>query len=276
MSSRTVPPKAAICVVGNEVLSGKTLDSNSNFIAKFLFSRGIDLVRISVIPDEMDVIVDTVRHFSDLVGSTGYVFTTGGIGPTHDDITYEGIANAFNVPLELHQPTKDALYNYLAANNRGHELNEDRLRMATFPKGRPTIEAPVISDNELRMRCPYDVVMVKMRNVYVLPGIPRLMKQMLESNVDHFKGIPIHQAIARTKQPEGTIAATLKAVANEFPSVLIGSYVNLKEDHLQYEERSYNVQVTLYSRVESDIHAALPKAVAAIEGWVVDEVSKTE
>ncbi|CAK4072846.1 unnamed protein product [Aphanomyces euteiches] len=264
MSSLTVPPKAAICVIGNEVLSGKTLDSNSNFIAKFLFSRGIDLVRISVIPDEMDVIVDTVRHFSDLVGSTGYVFTTGGIGPTHDDITYEGIANAFNVPLELHQPTKDALYNYLAANSRGHELNEDRLRMATFPKG-----CDVLTTSSW-------VPIVKMRNVYVLPGTPRLMKQMLESNVDHFKGIPIHQAIARTKQPEGTIAATLKAVANEFPSVLIGSYVNLKEDHLQYEERSYNVQVTLYSRVESDIHAALPKAVAAIEGWVVDEVSKTE
>ncbi|CAK4299969.1 unnamed protein product [Aphanomyces euteiches] len=232
MSSLAVPPKAAICVIGNEVLSGKTLDSNSNFIAKFLFSRGIDLVRISVIPDEMDVIVDT--------------------------------ANAFNVPLELHQPTKDALYNYLAANSRGHELNEDRLRMATFPKG-----CDVLTTSSW-------VPIVKMRNVYVLPGTPRLMKQMLESNVDHFKGIPIHQAIARTKQPEGTIAATLKAVANEFPSVLIGSYVNLKEDHLQYEERSYNVQVTLYSRVESDIHAALPKAVAAIEGWVVDEVSKTE
>ncbi|KAG9413498.1 FAD1 flavin adenine dinucleotide synthetase [Aphanomyces cochlioides] len=183
-------------------------------------------------------------------------------GFTHTIV--EGIANAFNVPLELHQPTKDALYNYLAANNRGHELNEDRLRMATFPKG-----CDVLTTSSW-------VPIVKMRNVYVLPGIPRLMKQMLESNVDHFKGIPIHQAIACTKQPEGTIAAALKAVANEFPSVLIGSYVNLKEDHLPYEERSYNVQVTLYSRVESDIHAALPKAVAAIEGWVVDEVSKTE
>ncbi|CAK4072848.1 unnamed protein product [Aphanomyces euteiches] len=77
MSSVAEPPKAAICVIANEVLSGKTLDTNSNHIAKFLFSRGIDLIRVSVIPDEMDVIVETVRKFSDLVGPSGYVFTTG-------------------------------------------------------------------------------------------------------------------------------------------------------------------------------------------------------
>ncbi|ETV84209.1 hypothetical protein, variant 3 [Aphanomyces astaci] len=134
-SASSVPPKAAICVIGNEVLSGKTLDTNSNYLSKFLFGRGVDVVRISVIPDEEDVIVDTVRHFSTLVGPDGYVFTTGGIGPTHDDITYDSIAKAFDVPLEVHEPTKEALRQYLVADHRGHDLNDDRLRMVTFPQG---------------------------------------------------------------------------------------------------------------------------------------------
>ncbi|ETV84208.1 hypothetical protein, variant 1 [Aphanomyces astaci] len=219
-SASSVPPKAAICVIGNEVLSGKTLDTNSNYLSKFLFGRGVDVVRISVIPDEEDVIVDTVRHFSTLVGPDGYVFTTGGIGPTHDDITYDSIAKAFDVPLEVHEPTKEALRQYLVADHRGHDLNDDRLRMVTFPQG-----CDVLTTSTW-------VPIVKMQNVYVLPGIPRLMKQMIESNVDHFKGIPIHQAIARTKKLEGSIAAPLKAVAKDFPSVMIGSYVNLKGTRL--------------------------------------------
>ncbi|KAF0719716.1 Aste57867_838 [Aphanomyces stellatus] len=254
------PPKAAICVVGNEVLSGKTLDTNSNYLAKFLFSRGIDLVRVSVIPDEIDVIVDTVRQFSSLVGPSGYVFTTGGIGPTHDDITYESIANAFNVPLALHEETKTALHDYLVASNRGNELNEDRLRMATFPQG-----CDVLHTSSW-------VPIVKMKNVYVLPGIPRLVHQMIESTADHFKGIPIHQAVARTKKFEGDIASALKTVARDYPSVMIGSYVNLKEEGIAFADRSYNVQVTLYSRVEADIHAALPLALAAIDGWVHEDI----
>ncbi|KAH9156179.1 hypothetical protein AeRB84_001899 [Aphanomyces euteiches] len=260
MSSVAEPPKAAICVIANEVLSGKTLDTNSNHIAKFLFSRGIDLIRVSVIPDEMDVIVETVRKFSDLVGPSGYVFTTGGIGPTHDDITYEGIANAFNVPLELHEPTKQALEDLLTKSKRAIDLNQDILRMATFPKGCDILTTTTW------------VPIVKMHNVYVFPGIPNLMKQMLEANADHFKGIPIHQAIARTKQLEGLLAPALKAVAKEFPSVMIGSYVNHKEEGVSFKDRTYNVQVTLYSRVESDIREALPKVVAAIEGWVVEDV----
>ncbi|RHY06452.1 hypothetical protein DYB36_008090 [Aphanomyces astaci] len=204
-------------------LGGATLDTNSNYLSKFLFGRGVDVVRISVIPDEED-------------------------------------AKAFDVPLEVHEPTKEALRQYLVADHRGHDLNDDRLRMVTFPQG-----CDVLTTSTW-------VPIVKMQNVYVLPGIPRLMKQMIESNVDHFKGIPIHQAIARTKKLEGSIAAPLKAVAKDFPSVMIGSYVNLKEDNVAFEDRAYNVQVTLYSRVGDDIRAALPAAVAAIEGWVHEDV----
>ncbi|CAK4094641.1 unnamed protein product [Aphanomyces euteiches] len=240
MSSVAEPPKAAICVIANEVLSGKTLDTNSNHIAKFLFSRGIDLIRVSVIPDEMDVIVETVESVLRM--------------------TTLRMANAFNVPLELHEPTKQALEDLLTKSKRAIDLNQDILRMATFPKGCDILTTTTW------------VPIVKMHNVYVFPGIPNLMKQMLEANADHFKGIPIHQAIARTKQLEGLLAPALKAVAKEFPSVMIGSYVNHKEEGVSFKDRTYNVQVTLYSRVESDIREALPKVVAAIEGWVVEDV----
>ncbi|OQR87519.1 hypothetical protein ACHHYP_08704 [Achlya hypogyna] len=245
--SAVVPPKAAICVIANEVLSGKTLDTNSNYLAKFLFRRGIDLVRISIIPDDAEIIAETVQNFSTLVGPTGYVFTSGGIGPTHDDITYESIAKAFNVPLEVHEPTRDALQSFLAA--KGQELNEDRLRMVTFPQGADVLPTTTW------------VPIVAVKNVYILPGIPRLLHQMIESNESRFQG-------ARTHLFEGAIAARLKAIQNQFPSVQIGSYVNTKEDHLEVEKRNFQVQVTVYGRNQDTINQVLPLVVKAIDGWV--------
>ncbi|KDO27217.1 hypothetical protein SPRG_07466, partial [Saprolegnia parasitica CBS 223.65] len=254
MSHTTSPPKAAICVIANEVLSGKTLDTNSNYLAKFLFRRGIDLARISVIPDDAEVIAETVQSFVKLVGPTGYVFTSGGIGPTHDDITYESIAAAFDVPMEVHGPTRDDLKRFLEA--KGQELNEDRLRMVTFPKGANVLKTSTW------------VPIVAVENVYILPGIPRLLHQMIESNEDHFQGVPILQAKARTHLFEGAIAAGLKKIQNEYPSVMIGSYVNTKEDHIDVEKRSFQVQVTLYSRSQASIDTVLPLIVQTIDGWV--------
>ncbi|OQR92965.1 hypothetical protein THRCLA_08572 [Thraustotheca clavata] len=255
MSTMEKAPKAAICVIANEVLSGKTLDTNSNYLAKFLFRKGIDLVRINVIPDDAEVIAQTVMDLSNLVGKSGYVFTSGGIGPTHDDITYESIAKAFDVPLEVHEPTCSALSDFLAA--KGQEINEDRLRMVMFPKGANVLKTASW------------VPIVAMKNVYILPGIPRLLHQMIESTESHFKGVPILQAQIQSHLLEGVIATGLKRIQNQFPSVMIGSYVNTKEDDIPIEKRSFQVQVTLYSRSQVDIDQVIPLVVKAIDGWVV-------
>ncbi|GLD96253.1 hypothetical protein PINS_up004936 [Pythium insidiosum] len=191
-TAASVAPRAALCVIGNEVLTGKTQDTNSHFVAKFMYRRGIDLVRVVVIPDELDTIASTVKDLSDLVGPSGYVLTTGGIGPTHDDITYEGVAKAFGKGVELHQPTVDGLRQHML--NRGYpesSVNEDRLRMATLPAGCKTLSTASW------------VPIAVMENVYVLPGIPRMVREMLEFNEDHFKGVPIHRAIVHTLQLEG-------------------------------------------------------------------------
>lgn len=97
MSTLQIAPQAAVCVIANEVLTGKTLDTNSHWIAKFLFRRGIDLKRVVVIPDEEEAIMSTVKELSQSVGPSGYVFTTGGIGPTHDDITYESVVSTSSI-----------------------------------------------------------------------------------------------------------------------------------------------------------------------------------
>ncbi|CCI47069.1 unnamed protein product [Albugo candida] len=227
-------PKAAVCVIGNEVLSGKTQDTNSHFLSKFLFQRGIELIRIVVIPDIIHTIADTVQELSKLVGEDGFVVTTGGIGPTHDDITYEGVAKAFGTSLELHEPTYQALRDHMR--NRQQDLNEDRMRMAMLPK-----ECQVLPTASW-------VPLVKMKNVYVLPGIPSLVEKMLTFAQSHFVGAPFHRAMIHTLQMEGDLAREVKAIQNRYPTVAIGSYVNLSRDKCGEHDTSYNTRLTVDGR----------------------------
>ncbi|GAB9463146.1 hypothetical protein Gpo141_00000619 [Globisporangium polare] len=249
------PPSAAICVIGNEVLTGKTHDTNSLFIAKLMFRRGIDLKRIVVIPDEMDAITSTVKELSDLVGPNGYVFTTGGIGPTHDDITYEGVAKAFGLGLELHQPTVDGLREYLVKQGRGGALNEDRLRMALLPAG-----CKILTTASW-------VPIALVHNVYVLPGIPSMVREMLTYNEEHFKGIPIHRAIVQTMSFEGEIATPMTVIQKKYPGVAIGSYVNLtghKDGGVKDE--SYNTRLTIEGRDVDEVEKVADELAAIANG----------
>ncbi|OWZ03334.1 hypothetical protein PHMEG_00024952, partial [Phytophthora megakarya] len=169
MSTLKPAPRAAVCVIGNEVLTGKTLDTNSHWISKFMFHRGVDLKRVVVIPDEEEAIVSTVRELSQLVGPSGYVFTTGGIGPTHDDITYESVAKAFGLSVEFHETTLKGLEAAMA-NRAGQKMTEERKRMALLPAGCKTLTTEFWT--------PIAVV----ENVYILPGIPSMVRSMLSSN----------------------------------------------------------------------------------------------
>ena len=174
-------PQAACLVIGNEVLSGafgcrratrglqrspfchanagKVQDTNTHFLAKLLYSRGVDLIRVEVCPDEPDDIAASVRSLSARVGPSGFVFTSGGIGTTHDDVTYESVASAFGAGLQLHPPTVELMTSHYA--KLGKELNAARMRMATLPEGCRVHTTPDLW-----------VPLCQLRNVYILPGVP--------------------------------------------------------------------------------------------------------
>ncbi|KAI9993582.1 hypothetical protein PInf_015867 [Phytophthora infestans] len=245
-------PCAAVCVIANEVLTGKTLDTNSNFIAKLMFRRGVDLKRVVVVPDEEDAIIKTVQELSDFVGPSGYVFTTGGIGPTHDDITYESIAKAFGVGVELHDVTFAALKKFGKEKYPNIQVDDSVKRMAILPVG-----------------CNWTPIAV-VHNVYILPGIPSMVKDMLTCNEEHFVGVPIHRVIVNTLEYEGTIAASLKKVQNEHPGVILGSYVNLTEEKTGTRDTSFNTRLTVESRDAEEVKQVGDKLIELYKGTIAD------
>ena len=159
--------KASLIIIGNEILSGRTQDKNLSYLANWLNEIGIQLTEVRVIRDEEEVIVETVNH---LRKTYDYVFTTGGIGPTHDDITSESIAKAFSVDLKINQGALSILKEYY----KDGELTEARMKMTKMPVGSELIENPV-------SRAPG----FKMDNVFVLAGIPGIMQGMLAVSYTH-------------------------------------------------------------------------------------------
>ena len=165
MSKKDNTVSAALVIIGNEILSGRTQDANLNYLAKQLTSMGIQMSEVRAIRDDMDEIIDAVNS---LRKRFDYVFTTGGIGPTHDDITCESIAKAFGRKYILNLEAKTILEEYYDGSSR--ELNEARLRMAYTPEGASLIENPVSSAPGFMVE-----------NVIVLAGIPAVMRAMFES-----------------------------------------------------------------------------------------------
>ncbi|POM71838.1 Hypothetical protein PHPALM_11542 [Phytophthora palmivora] len=252
MSTLKPAPCAAVCVIGNEVLTGKTLDTNSHWISKFMFRRGVDLKRVVVIPDEEEAIVSTIQELSQLVGPSGYVFTTGGIGPTHDDITYESVAKAFGRGVEFHETTLKGLE--AAMKNRAGEMTEGRKRMALLPAGCKTLTTEFWT--------PIAVV----ENVYILPGIPSMVRSMLMSNEEHFVGVPIFRAIVKTLKLEGDIAAELTEVQNAHPNIAIGSYVNLTKDETGVHDTSFKTRLTIEGRDEAEVNEVSDEIAKLFDG----------
>ena len=200
---------AAILIIGNEILSGRTKDLNGNYLAVELLKLGINVRQIRIVPDEKKEIVGALNA---LKIKYTYVFTSGGIGPTHDDITADSVAEAFSVPLLLNEKAREMLASHYA--NGKDDLNEARLRMARIPAGATLIDNPISKAPGFRIG-----------NVFVLAGVPRIFQAMADSiltNLD--SGDPIISKTITISKPEGTIAEKLAEIASSFPEVSIGSY----------------------------------------------------
>jgi molybdenum cofactor synthesis domain-containing protein len=209
MSERT-NPIACLLVIGNEVLSGRTQDANIKFLATRLGELGIPLREVRVIPDVTETIVETVN---EVRARFDYVFTTGGIGPTHDDITSECIAAAFGVPWEPHPEAWARMSAQYQRN--GGEFNAARQRMATMPRGAGLIDNPISV-------APGFVI----GNVHVMAGVPRIMQAMFETLAPKLAGGPpiLARAVHTGGVPEGKIADGLAAIQGRYPALDIGSY----------------------------------------------------
>ncbi len=198
---------AAIIIIGNEILSGRTRDANLSYIGKRCDELGIRLQHARVIEDDEPTIIETINHCRS---HYDYVFTTGGIGPTHDDITAQAVAKAFGVNLHRNPEAVAVLDSYYAPGM----LNEARLKMADIPEGAALIPNPVTGAPGIHIG-----------NVFVLPGVPTIMQAMFEGLSNRLTGGPPMVTVSiRTNLAEGTFAADLTTIQQQFVDVSIGSY----------------------------------------------------
>jgi len=229
-------PSAGILIIGNEILSGKVADANSPYFCRELRALGVDVERIVTIPDDVETIAREVCAMSERYD---LVLTSGGIGPTHDDLTIEGVARAFGLPVE-HSESIEARIRLAA----GGELNQSQLKMAQIPLGATLLDAGDLW---------FPLVIV--RNVYVFPGVPELLRRKFESARDRFRGIPFVLRRVYVKSRESDIAASLHDLLREFPELLLGSYPRI-------DEESSHVLLTLESRDASYVGRALDSLLA--------------
>ncbi len=210
------PVRACLIIIGNEILSGRTHDKNLPYLAEELNTLGVRLVETRVIPDIEDTIIETLNECR---AKFDYVFTTGGIGPTHDDITSECVAKAFGVAIELNVDAHDLLKSHY---DNPADLNEARLRMARIPVGAELIQNPISKAPGFRME-----------NVYVMAGVPMIMQAMFQG-IKHqlIGGKPMVSRSVGGYIPEGTIAKVLAEIQGDFPATDIGSYPFLREGKL--------------------------------------------
>jgi molybdenum cofactor synthesis domain-containing protein len=202
-------PTAAVLLIGDEILSGRTKDKNLGFIADYMTALGIDLREARLVPDVEEEIVAALNALRQRYT---YVFTTGGIGPTHDDITADAVARAFGVPCEHDPRAVDILLAYFT--EMGREPNEARMRMARMPRGASLIANPV-------SRAPG----FQMGNVFVMAGVPKIMNAMMEDVATRLtRGVPMSSKTVEFRGGEGDAAKPLGEIQKAYPSVVIGSY----------------------------------------------------
>jgi molybdenum cofactor synthesis domain-containing protein len=231
---------ACVLIIGNEILSGRTQDTNLAYIATGLNEVGVTLREARVIPDIAEVIVATVN---EVRATYDYVFTTGGIGPTHDDITSECIAKAFGVPWMLHP---DAHKLFLEHYKPG-ELNEARLRMAHTPEGATLIRNPVSRAPGFRIG-----------NVFVMAGIPRVMQAMFDGIKHDLKGgRPMLSRTVECHLPEGVIAKGLGEIQGRYADLDIGSYPF-------YRRGEFGTSLVLRGRDQERLVAGAAEVVALV------------
>ena len=235
----TNSPTAAVLLIGDEVLSGRTKDKNLGFIADYLTALGIDLKEARVVADDE---ADIVAAVNGLRARYTYVFTTGGIGPTHDDITSDCIAKAFGVDISHHPEAVDILLKHFAELDR--EPNEARMGMARIPHGASLIYNSVSKAPGFRID-----------NVFVMAGVPKVMNAMMDALVPQLSGgVVVKSRTVRFEGGEGDIAKPLKQVQDKWPMLSVGSY--------PFESgRGFSTNLVLRGRDD----VALGEAVAAVK-----------
>lgn len=244
---------AALVIIGNEVLSGRTRDANTAFLGARLNALGVRLVEVRIVRDDFAAIAEAVNA---LRARVDYVFTTGGIGPTHDDITAEAIARAFGVALIEHPEAIARLSRHYAAS----DFTPARRRMANAPDGATLIDNPVSAAPGFRME-----------NVFVLAGVPKIMQAMFDGIAHELTGgAPLLARTIRTNLPEGRIAGRLATLQQAFPDVEIGSYPHMNA-------RGPNVRVVLRATDRDRLDAAVRAWTAELAalGGIAEEVDIT-
>jgi Predicted nucleotide-utilizing enzyme related to molybdopterin-biosynthesis enzyme MoeA len=234
---------AGMIVIGDEILSGRTKDVNIGAVADFCTDLGIDLIEVRVVSDEMDAIVEAVNA---LRARCTYVFTSGGIGPTHDDITADAIARAFGVALPINAQARAMLE--ARWQQTGTEVNEARLRMARIPEGADLIVNSVSAAPGFRIG-----------NVHVMAGVPIIMRAMLEALAPTLQGG--RKVLSRTVKAavgEGTVGGPLGELQAQYPDVKMGSYPQMGRDRVMTE-------LVLRSADEARLEEATAKVRAMVD-----------
>ncbi len=202
-------PTAAMLVIGDELLSGRTRDANMHYLAGELTRAGIDLREVRMISDDAEAIVSAVRALS---AAYDHLFTSGGIGPTHDDITAESVARAFDRPIGVREDARAVLAAHYEKS--GQDLNEARLRMARIPEGATLIENPISAAPGFSIE-----------NVHVMAGVPAIFNAMVASVLPGLSGgAPLLSQSLRIYRGEGDIAGPLGDLAVRYPELSIGCY----------------------------------------------------
>jgi molybdenum cofactor synthesis domain-containing protein len=234
---------AAVVIIGNEILSGKFADENARFLIGELRDLGVDLGRISIIPDDIDDIAETVPRAAARFDS---VFTSGGVGPTHDDVTMAGLARGFGTRVVRHPVLEELLRKYY-----GDKLTDSHLRLAEVPDGAEL----VYGEDRVWPVLAY-------RNVYILPGVPSLFRRKFLSIRERFRSLPFFSARVYVMADETTIAPDLDRMVSAHPTVNFGSYP-------RFDETEYRVLLTVESQDRSAVERAFGDLAGALGALVV-------
>jgi molybdenum cofactor synthesis domain-containing protein len=239
---RAMQGTAGIILIGDEILSGKVIDENARFLIEELRELGVGLRRIVVIPDVLSEISETVRWFSERYE---HVFTSGGVGPTHDDLTMEGVARAFGGRVVRHPELERLLRDYYGA-----RLEERNLRMADVPEGAHFVHGdhptwPVIA----------------MNNVYILPGVPEIFRRKFKSIREKFRISPFFLRSIFISDEEGHIAHELDRIVAQY-KVQVGSYP-------KFDSPEYKVKITIESKDQPEVEAACADLTRALGAAVL-------
>ncbi|KAI9269219.1 putative molybdopterin binding domain-containing protein [Phascolomyces articulosus] len=247
---------AAACIIGDEILNGKTQDTNSYYLAQFLFKLGIELKRIEVVSDDMDSIAITVRRLSN---EHDIVFTSGGIGITHDDLSYAAISQAFQLELKLDNDTYERVQSMLNKRKITQRKGYERLAIFPYPaellRPQQSFLIPVVIVNQ---------------NVYILPGIPRLFQLLVESLKPHLQQLSLKKlgkhisGFSRmdiaTKKSEGAIASILTTIQARYDDLKIGSYPLMGN-------KDISVVISVVGKNHDAVESVAQEIAEEIDGW---------